>query len=211
MDRFKKCVEATKNPQLCAFLHQTNQMISNLAECVMEKVANECLRECLKRCRGEKCEEVCLGALETAAGIAMARTLAERATLATSLLNIDLVDAAVLVFNKELKSAEEMDCPDKAAAARILSIATMELFAHIQTAAGSSPEMQKRVQSLLLLVAPALAEAYQCVGEEVFEYLETIRLLIGEEMTKRIAAALEEGAALVGSVVVKFRPVKTGS
>jgi hypothetical protein len=43
----------------------------------------------------------------------------------------------------------------------------------------------------------------------VFEYLETVRPLIGEEMTKRIVAALEEGAALVGDVVVKFKPVET--
>jgi hypothetical protein len=209
MDAFRKCIEATKNPQLCVLLYQVKQTINSLAECVAERTASECLYECLKVCREERCRETCLGALEVATGTVMARTLAGRAALAANILGIDPIDAVALAFDKELKDAKEMSCPDKAAAARILSIAAMELFMHFQIMAGSSPEMQDRVQSLLLLMAPALATAYECVGDEVFDYLETVRSLIGEEATKRVVAALEEGVALVGGVIIKFPPVKT--
>ena len=204
MDSFKECFETAKNPQLCTLLQQE---INSLVTCVMEKTAKECFHECFKSCRGEQCEEACLGALEVAAGMAMAHMIFKRAALATALLNIDLVDAATLIFNGELKSAEEMDCPDKAAAGRVLSIAAMELF-HLAT---ESPEMREQLQSLLLLTAPALAVAHQCVGDEVFEYLETIAPLIGREMVEKIVAALEEGVALVGNTVIQFQPVLSSS
>jgi hypothetical protein len=208
MDRFEKCVEATKDPQFCSYLYQINQLINGLAGCVVERGAEECFRECLKRCRGEGCEETCLGALEVAVGTAVAREVVRRAALVAALLGADLINAVALIFSEELKSAEAKECPDKAVAARILSIAAVELFMNLQKAAESSPKLRDRVQSLLLLAAPALAAAYQCVGEEVFEYLETVRPLIGEEMTKRIVAALEEGAVLVGGVVINFKPVE---
>jgi len=208
MDRFEKCVEVAKDPQFCSYLYQINRLINGLAGCVMERGTEDCFRECLRSCRGEGCREVCLGALEVAVGTAVAREVARRAALAVALLGADLINAVALVFNEELKSAEAKECPDKAAAARILSIAAVELFMSLQKTAEGSPKMRKRVQSLLLLAAPALALAHQCVGEEAFEYLETIRPIIGEEAVERIAAALEEGAALVGDVVVKFKRVE---
>ena len=110
-------------------------------------------------------------------------------------------------FKEELESAKTKECPEKAVAARILFIAAMELFMNMQKAA--VPKLQKLAEDLLLLTAPALAEAYQCIGDEVFEYLEAVRPFIGEEVTKRIAVALEEGAALVGGVDFKLKPVKT--
>jgi hypothetical protein len=205
MDKFEKCVEVTKDPQFCSYLYQINQLINSLAECVAEKGVKECYYACLKRGGGE---ETCLRALEVAVGMAVARDVVKRAALATALLGTDLINTIAQIFNEELKSAEAKECPDKAVAARILSIAAVELFMNFQKTAESSPKLRDRVQSLLLLAAPALAAAYQCVGEEVFEYLETVRPLIGEEAVKRIVAALEEGAALVGDVVINFKPVE---
>jgi hypothetical protein len=205
MDRFEKCVEVTKDPQFCSYLYQINQLINVLAGCVVERGAEECFRECLRNCRGEGCGETCLGALEVAVGTAAAREVVRRAALVAALSGADLINAIAAVFSEELKSAEAKECPDKAVAARILSIAAVELFMNLQKTA--SPKMRERVQGLLLLAAPALAAAYQCVGEEAFEYLETVRPLIGEEAVERIVAAMEEGAVLVGGVVIKFRPV----
>lgn len=209
MDAVEKCVEVTKDPYFCLSLYQINQLINSLAECVLDRDAEDCFQECLKRCRGEGCGETCLGALEVAVGTVAARMIAGRAIQVAELKGSDLMESIALTFKEELRSAEAKECPDKAAAARILSIAAVELFMNMQKAVGSSPELRKLAEDLLLLTAPALAAAYECVGDEVFEYLEVVRPLIGEEMTERIVAALEEGIVLVGGVDFKFKPVKT--
>jgi len=65
-----------------------------------------------------------------------------------------------------------------------------------------------RNKEVLLLLAPLLAVEHTCVGDEVFEFLEAARRGIGEEMTKRIVAALEEGAVEIGNSVIQFPPVQ---
>jgi len=202
VDGLDKCVEATGDPQLCSYLRQVNQLADGLVECVKRESAKVCFNACLKRCRGERCEEACLGALEVATGAAVARELAEGATLAAVLLGADPVDAVALAFDTQVKRAEEKDCPDKMVAARILSIAAIELYRGFRKVA------DEKAQDLLMLLAPAFALAHQCVGEEVFDYLEPIKPIIGEDATGRIVAALEQGAAVVGDVVIKFKPVK---
>ena len=209
MDEVEECVEATKDPQFCSSLYKINQLVNSLAECMWKREAEECFQECLKRCRGEGCEETCLGVLEVAVGTVAAHLIAKQAIQATELKGSDLMKSIASAFKEELESAKAKECPEKAVAARILFIAAVELFMNMRKAAGDSPKLQKLAEDLLLLTAPALAEAYQCVGDEVFEYLEVVRPFIGEEVTKRIAAALEEGAALVGGVDFKFKPVET--
>jgi hypothetical protein len=137
-------------------------------------------------------------------GIAEARKLAERAALAVILLGLNPVDAVAAAFDAEVKKAEGMECPQRAIAGRILAAAAVELYKSFQKV----PSLQKHAQDVLTLMAPALALAYQCMGEEVFEYLELARPFIGEDATRRIVAALEEGGVLVGGATIQFKPVK---
>jgi hypothetical protein len=60
----------------------------------------------------------------------------------------------------------------------------------------------------MLLLAPLLAAEYACVGDEIFEFLEEARGTIGEEMARRIVAALENGGVVIGKVILWFPPVK---
>jgi len=204
MDRFEKCVEVTKDPQYCSFLQDVSRLVGGLVECVAERrSAEECYYACLKRCQGEECEVACLSALEAALGVAAARDLARKAALAVSLMGLSPIDAVALAFNAEVKKAEERDCPERGVAARILAAAAAELYKNFKKV----PGLQSHAQDVLLLMAPALAAAYRCVGEAVFEYLDFIKPFVEEEAVKRIVAALEEGAALVGGVVIRFRPV----
>jgi hypothetical protein len=209
MDEVEKCVKVTKNPQFCSSLYEINRLIDSLAECMWERDVEECFQECLKKCRGERCEETCLGALEVAVGTAMAYLIARRAIQVADLKGYDLMKSIASVFKEELEGAKAKECPEKAIGGQVLSIAAVELFMNLQKAAGSSPKLRKLAEDLLLLMAPALAEVHACIGDEVFEYLETVRPFIGEEATKRIVAAMEEGAVSVGGVEFKFGPVKT--
>jgi len=96
--------------------------------------------------------------------------------------------------------AEEGDCPERGVAARILAAAAVELYKNFKKV----PGLQSHAQDVPLLMAPALVTACRCVGEAVYECLDFIML----KKMKRAVAALEEGAALVGVVVVNFKPVE---
>ncbi len=62
---------------------------------------------------------------------------------------------------------------------------------------------------MLLLAAPALAEAYRCIEKSVLGYLNEIRPFVKEKMIKRITVAMEKGVVIIGDVKIKFKPVKT--
>jgi hypothetical protein len=147
---------------------------------------------------------MCLGALETALGVATARRVARRAAVAAALLGANLVDAVAAVFNEEVGKAREMECPERGIAARALATAALELYMEFK----AEPGLRQHAQDVLLLMAPALSAAYPCIGEEVFEYLELARPFVEEEAVKRVVAAMEEGGVLVGGVIIKFPPVK---
>ena len=204
MGWFEDCIEKTKDPRFCSHLRKVGELASGLADCVAELGVKRCFTACLRRCQGEECEAACLSALETALGIAVARELAEKAAAAAALLGLGPADAVAVAFGAETARTEVMGCPQKAIAGRVLAAAAVELYKSFQKV----PPLQEHAQDVLVLMAPALATAYQCVGEEVFEYLELARPFIGEDAAKRIAAALEEGGVLVGGVVINFKPVK---
>ncbi len=83
----------------------------------------------------------------------------------------------------------------------------MELYEHFKKAPAAP--RRGRAREVLLLVAPALAEAHQCMGEEVFKYLDSIKPLVGERAVRRIIRDLKEGNVFVGGVLITFKPVKT--
>jgi hypothetical protein len=65
-----------------------------------------------------------------------------------------------------------------------------------------------RSREVLLLLAPLLAVEHTCVGDAVYDFVESARQGIGEELTKRIVAAMEEGALKIGKTIIWFPPVR---
>ncbi len=196
MDTFRMCIEGTRDVEGCLFTEEVLRFMETmrLVECAASKTEESCLIECLYKC-GAECLEMCIAATGVAAGIAKARSLAEDVKLAAE-MGVDQLDAAVAAFMMELSKATKKGCPDRAIEARSLFVTLVEL------------KNLLRERELLLLLAPLLAAEYTCVGDEVFETLEMIRKSIGEEMTKRITAALEEGAVKIGRTIIWFPPVR---
>jgi hypothetical protein len=197
MDQFRACVEGTGDVEGCLLTRDVLGLVENmrLVECVMTRTTKECLRECVERC-GEECIDLCLVAVDTAVGIAKARNLMSDIELAAS-VGIDPLDVAAAAVALELWKAVQMDCPDRAVMTRTLVITVMEL------------KNLLRNQEVLLLLAPLLAVEHTCMGDEVFEFLEAARRGIGEEMVKRIVAAMEEGGVKIGNSIIRFPPVRS--
>jgi hypothetical protein len=86
VDVFKKCVAVAGDPQFCLFVAQVGGLVRSFANCIEALDVEVCYRMCLERCRGERCREACLGVLGTAIGVAAARRMARRATVAAALL-----------------------------------------------------------------------------------------------------------------------------
>ena len=200
---FKKCVEATGDPQHRSFLQKINRLTNDFMKCVESQRANDCLNDCLKRCRGKRCGEVCLGALKAAMGTVLAKDMIRTAEKAASLYGLNQILVVAWTFKADLEKVKKKDCPEKEFMAWILATAAIELYEHFKKV------MRSRSQDVILLMAPALAEAYQCVGEEVFKYLDFIKPVVGERAAKRIAAALKEGNVFVGGEIIQFKPVKS--
>jgi hypothetical protein len=202
---FRRCVKATGDPRYCSYLRKAGWLADGFAKCMESRSADACLRRCLRRCRGEGCGEACLGALKAAAGTAVAGKIIVLTEAAVSLLKMDPVTAAAWAFYEELDKVKESDCPEKEVMAWILAVAAVELYEYFKKA--QDPQ-RRRAREVLLLTAPALAEAYQCVGDEVFKYLDSIRPLIRERAVKRIVTEMKEGNVFVGGVLITFKPVK---
>ncbi len=196
MDTFKMCIEGTRDVEGCLFTEEVLRFMETmrLVECAASRTEESCLIECLYKC-GAECLEMCIAAADVAAGIAKARSLAEDVKLAAE-MGVDQLDAAVATFMMELSKAAGKGCPDRAIEARRLFITLVEL------------KNLLKERELLLLLAPLLAVEHPCTGDEVFETLEMIRKSIGEEMVKRITAALEEGAVKIGRTIIWFPPVR---
>ncbi len=195
-DRFRACVQGTGDVEGCLLTRDVLGLIDgmDLAECVRERAAKECFAECVERC-GVECVDLCLVAVDTAVGIAKARNLMEDIALAAS-AGVDPLDVAAAAVVLELRKAVEAECPDRAVITRTLTIMLIEL------------KNLLRSREVLLLLAPLLAVEHTCVGDDVFEFLEASRQGIGEEMTKRIVAAMEEGALKIGNTIIQFPPVR---
>ena len=203
MDVFERCVGATGDPLFCMSVDQAGALVGCLAKCIEVLDAESCRQICLGGCRGEGGKEVCLGVLEVALGVALARDVARRAAAAAAVLGIDLTSAVALAFSEEVEKVDEEDCPERETAAKALAAAAVELYRSFKKAG-----LREQAQDVLLLMAPALAAAHRCVGDWAFEYLDFIKPFVGEEAVRRIVAAMEEGAALVGGVAVEFEPAK---
>ncbi len=196
MDTFKMCIEGTRDVEGCLFTEEVLRFMETmrLVECTASKTEESCLIECLYKC-GAECLEMCIAATGVAAGIAKARSLAEDVKRAAE-MGVDQLEAATAMFLIELNKAARKGCPDRAIEARRLFVTLVEL------------KNLLKERELLLLLAPLLAVEHPCMGDEVFETLEAIRSSIGEEMTRRVVAALEEGAVKIGRTIIWFPPVR---
>jgi hypothetical protein len=195
-DRFRACVEGTGDVEGCLLTRDVLGLIDgmDLAECVRKRTAEECFVECVEKC-GVECVDLCLVAVDTAIGIAKAWNLMEDIKFAAS-AGIDPLDATAAAVALELRKAVEAECPDRAVITRTLTIMLIEL------------KNLLRNQEVLLLLAPLLAVEHTCVGDSVYDFLEAARQGIGEELTKRIVAAMEEGALKIGKTIIQFPPVR---
>jgi len=196
-DRFKMCVEGTGDVEGCLLTRDVLGLIQSidLVKCVKTKGTKECLVECVEKC-GAECIDLCTMAMNVAVGIAKAGDIALDVAFAAS-IGVNPLDAAAAAIVLELTKAMEVECPDRATIARTLVVTLIEL------------KNLLRNREMLLLLAPLLAVEHTCVGDEIFEFLEATRQGIGEEMTKRIAAALEEGAVKIGNTIIQFPPVRS--
>jgi hypothetical protein len=196
----EKCVEAVKDPQLCSLAGLAGQLSRTLVDCVESESLRVCYYECLKMCRNEA---ACLGALEVALGVTVARDVVRIATKTICPLDdVDVkrvdVDIVALLFKGLLRKIEKMECPRRAVAARVLAIAALALHKVFKEAS------EKHAQEILMLMAPALAAAHRC-GEQALS-MEMIEPLVGEVM-KRITTALKEGNIQIGDVGIEFEPI----
>jgi hypothetical protein len=202
----EKCVKAVGDPQCRSYLQEVDRLTDGFMACIESRSAEDCVQECLKECREQEwCGEACLGAMKAAVGTLVARGIIEIAEAAASLLNMDPVFAVASAFDKEFEKVKEKDCPEKEVMAWILAVAAVELYEHFK-----KKLPRGRARELLLLMAPSLAEAYQCAGDEVFKYLDDIKPIIGERAVKKIVREMKEGNVFVGGEIITFKPVKTG-
>jgi hypothetical protein len=176
-------------------------LLADLRQCVKSQSEEDCFSDCFERCRREGCEEACTDTLMMFMGMVEAVKLGRRASQIAASRGLSHVDAVALAFEEELKKAEEEDCPEKAISAQVLAAAAVELGTSLRDVAN----LRDQAQDVFMLLAPALAVAHQCV--DVFRFLELMKVFIKEEAAKRVAAALEEGAVLVGGTAIKFKPV----
>jgi len=212
---FEKCVK-TGDLRNCPQLQEAGRLADGFSRCIESRSADDCIKKCLKECRGEGCGEACLGALNAAMGVIIAKSMIEIVEAAASQLNMDPITAAAWTFYKEVEKVEKRGCPEKEVMAWILAAAAVELYKHFIKAlvrrrrrTQEALLLFRRVREVLLLMAPALAEAYQCAGKEVFKYLDSIKPLLGERAVKSIIREMRRGSVFVGGVLITFKPVKT--
>ena len=194
---YETCLKMFNDPELCGFGLKAVQLAEDLRldECLDRHGAQRCLEKCLKNCRGATCRELCLSALDAAAAKGIARRLAQGAVAAASETGLTAPEAAAMGFSMLLEEPDG-DCIDKVVSMRVLGLVAMEL----RNLLGR--------QDMLLLLAPAVAKAHECLGDDTFNLLDMLAPALGREAVERIAAAMEEGAVKIGRVVIKFPPTK---
>ncbi len=201
-----KCVEIFGDPQFCERVKKFGELRDRARKCVEKREVGYCYRDCLKRCQVEDCEEECLGVMELVLGVEVAEELADEATTLAIVRDISPAVAAAIVFNEELNKVKKKRCPNRAVMARILAAAAFELYEKFK----KKRALRHHAQDVLLLMAPALAEAYRCVGESTFRYIDAeLRPFVEEKMLKKITAAMKKGVVTIGDVNIKFKPVRT--
>jgi len=194
---YEECLKTFNDPEMCGFGLKAVQLAEDLRleECIEKRGAQKCLEKCLKNCRGGDCRELCLNAMDAAAAKGIARKLAQGAVAVASETGLTAPEAAAMGFSMLLEEPDG-DCIAKVVSMRVLGLVAMELRNLLGT------------QDMLLLLAPAVAKAHECLGDDAFNLLDMLAPALGREAVERIAAAMEEGAVKIGRVVIEFPPAK---
>ena len=196
MDDYETCLKRFNDPLVCGFGLRVVQLAEDLDKCVEKNGPQRCLDECLKSCRGENCDRVCLNAVDMAVARNIARTLAQGAVAAASETDLTVPEAVAVGFRILMEESSDGDCFARLSSMRLLSFVAMDL------------KKLLGMQDMLLLMAPALAIAYDCVGDEAFRFLNNIAITIGREMSEKIAAALRKGVVEIGRITITFPPAR---
>jgi hypothetical protein len=164
-------------------------------ECLGGGEPQRCLDECLENCREGGCADLCLDALGVAAAKGAARRLIHWAVEVAPKTGLTIPEAAAVGFYM-LLDALSSDCPAKANLMTVMGLAAVEL--------GNLLGMRK----MILLMAPAIARAYECIGDDAFNILDVAAPAIGRSKAKRVAAALDEGVVKIRRVMLTFPPAR---
>jgi hypothetical protein len=133
--------------------------------------------------------------MDMAAAKSLARKLVQGAMAAASDTGVTIPEAAAMGFYMLLNEPDD-DCIARIVSMKVLGLVAVEL------------KKLLGMQDLLLLMAPTIAMAYECIGDNAFDLLDMLAPTIGREMAERIAAALEEGVVKIGNIALKFPPAK---
>jgi hypothetical protein len=196
----RACMEILRDRQACERVARSLALEGELqlAECARERGLDECHELCLKRCQGADCGDLCARAVGHAGAQALAREILLAAARIAAASGLRLDEAVVVSFMSAVQRSERAarDCAARERLASALTVAADEL-AH----AAGHPE-------LVMLAAPAISLLRDC-PKELERGLESLKVL-GEDIAARVAAALEEGAVVIGRAVIRFPPVPPG-
>jgi len=197
VDSYEECLKTFKDPEMCRFGQRAVQLVEalRLEECLERHKPQKCLDVCLKNCKEKNCRDLCLSAMDMAAAKGLARRLVQGAIDVASDAGVAIPEAVAIGFYMLLNEPND-DCIAKIISMRVLGLVAVELRRLLG------------MKDLLLLLAPTIAMAYECIGDDAFSLLDTLAPTIGQETAERIAAALEEGIVKIGNIELKFPPVK---
>ena len=194
---YEECLKTFNDPEMCRFGFRVTQLAEflRLEECLERRRPQKCLDACLKTCRGENCGELCASALNAVAAMGVAHKLIHWAVDVARRTGLTIPEAVAVGFYV-LLDAPGSDCAARVGMMRVMGLVAVEL----RNLLG--------MRKMLLLMAPAIAKAHECIGDEAFNMLDMAAPAIGQNMAKRIAAALDEGVVKIRRVVLTFPPAK---
>ena len=194
---YEACLKLTGDPNKC-FVFQAAEPVE-LEECVQKSAAVICFVKCVKGCSGsrEECVRQCRKAVDAAVARNLAKDILRGAAdmVIESGLVIKMPEAVAMLVSSLLNLYLGSDCATKISLFHVVGMAVVRLRDLV------APD-------LILLLAPLISAAHNCVGEEADDLLEEVKAVFGEQEVSKISAALDSGEVVVGRVIIRFPPVK---
>jgi len=192
---YEECLKRFKDPEMCGFGSRVVRLALRLEKCLERRGPQKCFDACLRRCRGEDCGELCANALNTAAAMGIARMLIRWAVDVAPKTGFTIPETVAIGFYMLLDEPGG-DCVDKVNSMMVMSLVAVEL------------KNLLGMREMLLLMAPAIAKAYECIGDDALNILDMAAPAIGRKMAEKIAAALDEGVVKIRRIALTFPPAK---
>jgi len=195
---YELCLKAGGDRERCSFGVLVEKLKEGLEKCVEKNAATKCFEKCVEGCGGgEDCVRACYVAVDAATARAVAKDVLRGAVeaVAESGLTVTMPEAAAALVSELLKKYADADCEARAVLFRAMSMVIVDLHNVV------GPD-------LILMLAPLISVAYDCVGEAADSLLEEVRHAAGEEVAAKISAALDSGEVAVKRVLIRFQPVR---